>query len=134
TEVTGNNCFLPLHLALEEVVSSDFRLSLAAMDADLADGQYTLGVRAHHLSTTPSANGMANRELALDATVELAEIVGSDTTLHMQHGDFEFIALTQDFRRFELDEKIKIYVNPKRVHVFDSTTGDIISVAVEARA
>ncbi|MEM6282790.1 MAG: ABC transporter ATP-binding protein [Chloroflexota bacterium] len=118
----------------EAVVSSDFRLPLTAMDADLTDGQYTLGVRAHHLSTTPSDNGVAASELALDATVELAEIVGSDTTLHVQHGDFEFIALTNDLRHFELDEKIKIYVNPRRVHIFDSKTGDIISVAAEARA
>jgi glycerol transport system ATP-binding protein len=118
----------------EAVITDDFRLPLSAMEADVKDGAYTLGIRAHHLSTTPSLTGAADSEFALDATVGLAEIVGSDTTLHVQHKDIEFIALTQDFRRFDLDEKIKVYVNPGHVHIFDSNTGDIISVAAEARA
>lgn len=117
----------------EAVISADFKLSLDAMEVNLDAGSYILGVRPHHLATQPSTNGASAYEVALPARVELSELVGSDTTLHMQHEDIEFIALTQDFRTFGLDEAITVYINPKQVHVFDVESGDIISTAAEAR-
>lgn len=116
----------------EAIVTNQFRVPLAKMQADLPNGEYTLGIRAHHIWTQQPTHN-EDYPIALNARVELSEIVGSDTTLHMQHEHLEFIMLTQDFRTFGLDEQVTVYVNPQQIHVFDKDSGDIISVAAEAR-
>jgi glycerol transport system ATP-binding protein len=115
------------------VISDSFRVPLKAMDVDLKPGSYTLGIRPHHLTTQSDGTLENGDKVAIPARVELSEIVGSDTTLHMEHDGVDFIALTQDFRHFALDEEITVCIDPRLVHVFDSSTGELISSAVEVR-
>ena len=49
--------------------------------------RHTLGVRANHLSIHRHGEG----DLAVDATVELAEISGSETFVHVSNGDLHWV-------------------------------------------
>jgi glycerol transport system ATP-binding protein len=113
----------------DAVVTSDFKIPLQAMDVDLAPGPYTLGIRAHHIAVNGNSRGSA----MLNAKVELAEKVGSDTTIHLSHHNLEFIALSQEFRDFQLDQTIAVSFDPRQIHVFRIDNGQIVSIAAEVR-
>ena len=76
----------------------------------------TIGVRA-------SAIGIRQRpnDVALPGTVELAEISGSDTFVHVATSVGEVVAQLTGVHRFALGESITLYVHPAQVHVFDTS-------------
>jgi len=113
------------------VISDTFSIPLAAMDVDLKDGKYTFGIRPHHINLEGEVSGEGM--FGMDASVNLAEIVGSDTTLHLTHDDMEFMAVAREMRHFDLDEQINVLFDPRQIHVFDAASGDIVENAVEAR-
>jgi ABC-type sugar transport system ATPase subunit len=101
------------------------------MDIDLPNGSYILGIRPHHIEVVE--NGSHTEGIKIDATVELAEIVGSETTLHLAHKDLNFIALSQSFADYDLDQEIVVSLNPRQIHIFDAETNQIVSNAAEVR-
>lgn len=113
----------------EAVVSEDFKIPLNVMETNVAPGKYALGIRPHHIAVLNAPNG----GVALDATVELAEIVGSDTTIHLSHKDLNFIALSQDFRLYNLGQRVVASFDPRQVHIFDAETHQLVSSAAEVR-
>ncbi len=116
----------------EAIVTPNFRIPLAAMVVDLMPGNYMLGIRAHHITVKSEGNAHSNG-ITINAKVELAEVVGSDITMHLSHHNIEFIALSQEFRHFDLDQPVLASFNPRQIHVFDINTGHIISGAAETR-
>ena len=112
-------------------ISDDFKIPLSAMEVDLPEGNYMLGIRPHHIEVLE--NGSTEDTVNLNAVVELSEIVGSDTTLHLSHRGLEFIALSRSLELFALDETIRVSLNPRQIHVFDAQNQQIISNAAAAR-
>jgi glycerol transport system ATP-binding protein len=112
------------------VVSPDFKIPLGAMDVNLSPGAYLLGIRPHHITVTDTGNG----GVSLDATMELAEIIGSDTTMHLSHNNLNFIALSQEFRQYSLLQHVVASFDPRQVHIFDAETYQLVSSAAEVRA
>lgn len=115
----------------EAVIAPEFRIPLETLDTDIAPGPYLLGIRAHHIAVKEQANG--NGEITLAATVELAEIVGSDTTMRLLHHNLEFIALSQEFRHFDLDQNVVMSLDPGHIHIFDIDSGHIVRSAAKVR-
>jgi glycerol transport system ATP-binding protein len=113
------------------VVTPDFSIPLRAIDANLAPGAYVLGIRAHHIAL--KGDRQRNDGVAIEALVELSEIVGSDTTMHLSHHDLKFIALSQDFRTFELDEHVTVSFDPTQIHIFNGQSGQVVSHAAGVR-
>jgi glycerol transport system ATP-binding protein len=115
----------------EAIISDDVKLPLSLMDIDVTPGNYILGIRPHHIHIVD--NDDTSPTTRLDATVELAEMVGSDTTLHLSHSGLEFIALSQAFTRFELDQQVTVSLDPHQIHIFDADSKEIVSNAVGAK-
>jgi len=80
-----------------------------------ASKSLTIGVRA-------SALGIRQRpgDVALPGTVELAEISGSDTFVHVATAVGEVVAQLTGVHRFELGSSITLYLHPAQVYVFDT--------------
>jgi glycerol transport system ATP-binding protein len=120
----------------QAIVAPDFKIPVATLGTTLAPGSYLLGIRAHHIGIA-GENGHANdsdpHHLTLEATVKLAEIVGSDTTMYLAHQQLEFIALSQNFRHFHLDETVRVSFDLRQIHVFDVDGGHVISNPAEVR-
>jgi glycerol transport system ATP-binding protein len=117
------------------VVADSLEIPLAAMEAELPAGEYTLGIRPHHIrvrSGNAEASGAA-RPATLAATLELAEIVGSDTTMHLSHGPLRLTALIHDVRGYEMGTRLELQLEPRFIHVFDFASGDLILGAAAAR-
>ncbi len=83
--------------------------------ADLAPGSYRFGVRANHL--------FAVREMPdlvfFDATVELAEISGSETFIHAARGGFSWVVQEEGVHSFSLGHTVRVFLNPNDIFVFD---------------
>ncbi|WP_374587032.1 ABC transporter ATP-binding protein [Ideonella dechloratans] len=75
----------------------------------------TVGVRASALRVAPRAG-----DVALAGTVELAEISGSDTFVHVLTAVGELVAQLTGVHEFDLGAPITLHASPAQVHVFDA--------------
>src|SRR5699024_9972331 len=81
---------LPGHIAGGRAQIGDVVLPLSGSLDGLPEGAYQFGVRASHLSVRDSQR-RSPEAVALEAVVELAEISGSETFIHLRHGDTSFV-------------------------------------------
>ena len=95
-------------------------LSLALRPDAAAGAALTLGVRAGALRV----HGR-DGDLALPGQVELAEISGSDTFVHVDTAVGELVAQLTGVHLFELGAPITLYLSPAQVYVFDAA-GDLL--------
>ena len=86
------------------------------------DGQVTVGLRASALNV-----GAGQGDIALPGTVELAEISGSDTFVHVHTQVGELVAQLTGVHRLELGEAITLYFSAAQAYVFDAA--DRLAVA-----
>jgi glycerol transport system ATP-binding protein len=92
--------------------------------ADLADGDYVIGFRPHHLYLKPPKDSA----VVLKATVAVSEITGSESYIHVDFADERWVALAHGVHALEVDDVIDVYVDPSRFFVFHTdgslATGD----------
>ena len=102
-------------VAVSGGVSLPGDLRMAMPLAGVAAGQrLTLGVRAGHLSLAGSDGA-----LPVPATVELAEISGSDSYVHASTPLGPLVAQLTGVHRFALGDRATLHLSPDRCHVFD---------------
>jgi glycerol transport system ATP-binding protein len=75
----------------------------------------TIGIRASALRVVPRAG-----DVALPGSVELAEISGSDTFVHVDTEVGELVAQLSGVHAFTLGESITLSLDPSQVYVFDA--------------
>ena len=102
-------------------------LSLALPLPPAATAVLTVGVRAGALRVRGR-----DGDVALAGSVELAEISGSDTFVHVETPAGELVAQLTGVHQFDLGATITLYLSPAQVYVFDAA-GDLL-VAPAARA
>ena len=89
----------------------------------LKDAHYQLGIRAHALMTQKENRQM----IPIKALVELGEVVGSDTELHLNHEGISLISLLQGMETFEIGQEITVYIYPDRFYIFEKATAKLIA-------
>jgi glycerol transport system ATP-binding protein len=77
--------------------------------------QLTVGLRASALDVTKEQG-----DIALAGKVELAEISGSDTFVHVSTSVGELVAQLTGVHRFDLGAHITVYFNPSQIYLFDA--------------
>lgn len=88
----------------------------------------TIGVRASGLRVRQREG-----DVALPGKVELAEISGSDTFVHVDTAIGELVAQLTGVHQFTLGEAITLYLNPSHVHVFDASGNLLVAPTLEVR-
>jgi len=78
-------------------------------------GTLTLGVRASALRTESQPG-----DLGLDGRVELTEISGSDTYVHVATGAGPMVAQFTGVHHFALGDALTLYLHPVQVYLFDA--------------
>jgi glycerol transport system ATP-binding protein len=101
-------------------LSAGVNLSVPLPATSAALNGLTVGIRASALRV----HGR-DGDLALPGTVELAEISGSDTFVHVDTPVGELVAQLTGVHQFELGSSVTLYLNPAQVYVFDSA-GDLL--------
>ncbi|MDK2126735.1 ABC transporter ATP-binding protein [Parachitinimonas caeni] len=102
--------------AREVHLDSDLSIPLAPHLTNLPTGQYSLGIRPSHLRLAPRSNS----DVALPCEVELAEISGSDTYLHVRHGRSDWVSQLAGVNEFEPGSTLTLYIDPREVFAFDN--------------
>ena len=90
-------------------------VSLALPLPATPDPALTLGVRAGALRVH-----QRNGDVALPGIVELAEIAGSDTFVHVLTPIGELVAQLTGVHQFTLGAAITLYLDPRQAYVFDA--------------
>jgi len=90
---------------------------------DIPEGPCLVGVRAHHVRLDRPRNG----HCALDASLELAEVVGSDTELHLSRNSLPIVALANSVRRFDPGETVRVFIDPRSCFIFDAATRALVA-------
>ena len=101
-------------------------LQLARALPAAADASLTVGVRAGALRV----HGR-DGDLQLGGKVELAEISGSDTFVHVATPIGELVAQLTGVHQFELGAPVTLYLDPARAYVF-GTDGNLLVAPVKA--
>ncbi|MFG6449370.1 ABC transporter ATP-binding protein [Roseateles sp. BYS180W] len=97
-------------------LNSGLVLALGQALPQALQGPLTLGLRAHALRLEGGGAG----ELALQGRVELAEISGSDTFVHVHCAEGELVAQLSGVHHFELGAALSLYADIAQAYVFDA--------------
>lgn len=89
----------------------------------LTPGRYQFGVRASHIGLVPHADD----DLELPMNVDLAEISGSETFLHVRNDNFQLVLHLSGVHEYSVDEQIKVYFPTHKIYAFDMA-GSVIHV------
>ncbi len=91
---------------------------LTKLDNEIAsndDGEFFAALRPHHvqLKSTNSAT------FTLPATVNTAEITGSETFIHVRTNSEHWVVLTRGVHRVEPGQDITLHIDPDKLYLFD---------------
>jgi glycerol transport system ATP-binding protein len=100
----------PLNVIPARALPGEVRLPIAGTPAS----EIVLGIRAHELSL---AN--APGHVALCGRVELAEISGSETFIHLARDDVRLVAQIPGIHELALNQPCTLYVRPASLYGFD---------------
>jgi multiple sugar transport system ATP-binding protein len=79
----------------------------------------TLGMRPEDLRVANSAD---SADLSFDAVVEVVEQLGSEILLDVSVGSDTMVAAVEPTLKTKVHEKLRLAVNPERLHFFDAAT------------
>jgi len=82
--------------------------------ASLRDGEYRLGIRAHRVSAKPVEGAVA-----IPARVQVAELSGSDTMLHVQALGHDWVSLSRGVHTRHPGEETTLYAHQDAAFFFD---------------
>jgi glycerol transport system ATP-binding protein len=105
--------------------TEELKVRADALRGVLDGEEYLLGIRAQSLSTASSGP----EDIRVAATVELSEVVGSDTELHLSHRGLPMVALLQGMGKYEIGSEVAAYLHPSRFFIFEAASGRIVGKA-----
>jgi glycerol transport system ATP-binding protein len=82
---------------------------------DLSDGTYRFAFRSHHLWLSRRVDD----DVAIEGRVELAEINGSETFVHVQHDSSSFVVQQEGVHPFAMGSPVTVYLDPTHLFVYD---------------
>lgn len=83
--------------------------------AQLAPGRYHFALRACHLTLARKSAD----DLGFDATIELSEISGSETFIHVGHSGTSWVVQEEGVYSIGIDKHTRVFINPRNIFAFD---------------
>jgi glycerol transport system ATP-binding protein len=104
-------------------VGSGFAVQLAPQQLQNLAGakEVTLGLRAHCLRLSPSDSN----DFAIDTNVDLSEISGSETFVHVHHGQVSLVAQLPGVHNIDPGGHCRMHFRPDALFLY-SSTGELI--------
>ncbi len=120
--------FLTLEKRGDRMRYGDSDFAADALGDGLADGRYMAGFRPNHLKLEPSAGA-----IRFDTTLNVTEITGSETFVHLDHGTQRWVGLIHGLRDLKPGQALPVYLDPSRVYLF-AEDGALVACAPYAEA
>lgn len=111
----------PINLIKGEISGSEVTFDSTAhfsMNQSLSvvgEGSYQFGIRPSHVSLLPKHDD----DVELTVQVEVAEISGSETFLHVRNTHADMVLHLPGVHSYEVDEVIKVYIPIHKFYVFN---------------
>ena len=86
---------------------------------------YVFGIRPNHLSLSP----VSDKDIELSMIVELAEISGSETFIHVYKDGFSLVLQLEGVVDLHINSQISVYLPPNKLFVFDKN-GKTVKISV----
>jgi len=120
----GKTCFI------EDNESGDaIRLELddrlARIGAAFVGKKIVFGIRPEDIADEQTV-ATADPGHCLGAKVEVSEPMGAETFLYLDSGAHSFIAKVHSGDRYEIDQRLKLWINMERAHLFDPETEAVL--------
>ena len=100
----------------EAHLTTDVRWTLDGAAARLADGQYTVAIRPHHVAPTAQVEGA----VAVDGIVQVTELSGSDSSAHFQMGAHGWVSLAHGVHAYNVGETHRFYIDISEAFYFSN--------------
>jgi glycerol transport system ATP-binding protein len=100
----------------EIIIGDGIRLPAGAAAAAMADGDYTIGIRPHHLHPQAHGNGGAS----IEGTVLIAELSGSDSAIHVDVGGRTWVSQSHGVHPFQVGSQARLYLDMDHAFFFDA--------------
>ncbi|MFC5067602.1 ABC transporter ATP-binding protein [Flaviflagellibacter deserti] len=97
-------------------LAGDVSLPASGPLADLPDGPVTLGFRPNHLHLARAEGDT----IAMRGMVSVVEITGSESFVHVRQDGAEWIALAHGVHELAPGAPIDVYLDPRKLFVFDA--------------
>ncbi len=81
---------------------------------DLPHGRYRIGIRPSHVKVNPQTDV----DLPIEGNVDVAEVTGSETFIHMRRGNSEWVVQDDGVHEYHLGDKLTVYVDPAHLFAF----------------
>lgn len=104
------------------LLGEDIEIPMEGHLKSIADGKYIFSIHANHLSLS---NGGVNKT-EIRARVELAEINGSETFVHINHGDTHLVVQEDGVHSRHIGSELSVFTNPDCFFVF-SEAGQLLA-------
>lgn len=96
-------------------LSDSHQVPLQKHLSKLKPGNYQFGMRANHLQL----QRRAETDIEFETQIDLAEISGSETFIHLVHKDITWTVQQQGIHNYKMDARAQAYVDPAQLYVFD---------------
>ncbi len=96
-------------------------------DKSLADGEYTVGIRPHHVF--PQSSGKS--DVAIKGTVKVAELSGSESMIHFDAFGESWVSLSHGVHPFESGQEATLYADVSTCFYFNSA-GELVAGSLPA--
>ncbi len=103
-------------------LSDTIRWPAGKAAARLADGDYTIGIRPHHIS--PVAQGKS--AATLEGRVLVTELSGSESVIHFELGGRTWVSQSHGIHPFKVGDRARLHVDVER-SLFFGADGGLIS-------
>lgn len=131
TIVLGNNSLINTNPNKSDLASDQpDGQELQASDnfKHLQDGDYIAGFRSNHLEL----HRQNPQSIAFNARLNITEITGSETFLHMDYDNDHWVGLVHGVHDLALGERLEVFLDPSHIYTF-GLDGNIVSCASYAK-
>jgi len=107
-----------LHASVQEgvvLLGRDVKLRLEGHLEGLTAGKYLFGIRANRLFLKRTSA----KDIRVDAVVELAEVNGSETFIHVKYDDSRLVIQEDGIHTRKIGSETTVYINPGSFFVYE---------------
>ncbi len=108
------------HLFLK--VTERLKIDVTKFKDLLSKEKYIIGIRPNAISLEKKSED----SIPITATVELCEVVGSDTELHLSYRDLELMVLRPSVYHYGIGDEIEVFINTQRVFIFTIDSNELV--------
>ncbi|HET7716723.1 MAG TPA: ABC transporter ATP-binding protein [Bauldia sp.] len=98
----------------EIMIGDAIRLPAGRVGEAVPDGEYTIGIRPHHISPVARDGGAA-----VEGRVIIAELSGSESVVHFDLGGRTWVSQSHGIHPFEVGSMARLYVDVDQSFFFD---------------